>query len=117
MTRTPQEIIADHGMALAKLDLAEILKDYRADSVVLTSQGVLEGLAGVEAFYRQALDMLPKAEFSVVSITYGADAALMHWTAFSVAGEIKDGVDSFVFEDGAIRLQTVSFTFEPLNSL
>src|SRR3954468_12489820 len=115
MTRTPQEIIADHGAAVAKLDLSAILKDYREDSVILTSQGALEGLAGVESFYKQALGMLPEAEFSVVSVTYGADAALMLWSAFFVAGEIKDGVDTFVFDQGAIRLQTISFTFEPLN--
>ena len=117
MTRTPQEIIADHGAALTTLDLSGILKDYRDDSVILTSQGALEGLAGVETFYTQALEMLPEVKFSVVSVTYGADAALMLWTAVSIAGEIKDGVDTFVFDHGAIRLQTISFTFEPLNNL
>ena len=37
MTRTPQEVFAHHGKALAAGDLDEIVVDYTDDSVVITS--------------------------------------------------------------------------------
>ena len=34
------------------------------------------------------------------------------WTAESPAGRIDDGVDTFVCEDGLIKLQSASFTVQ-----
>ena len=55
MSRSPQEVFSDHLAALAKRAVPMILEDYADDARILTPQGALEGLAGVEAFYTQAL--------------------------------------------------------------
>ena len=114
MTRSPQEILTDHLAAVASEDMAAILKDYREDAVVLTAQGALVGLPGVELIFTQALEMLPKPEFNVKSITSHEGALLLQWALTSPGGRVNDGVDTFVFEGDAIRLQTISFTVEPL---
>jgi hypothetical protein len=39
---------------------------------------------------------------------------LVEWSAIGSQARITDGVDTFVFRDGEIRVQTVHFTLEPL---
>ena len=113
MTRTTEEVFDDHLKALQRRDVAAIVIDYTDDVLVLTSQGVLKGRTGVEAFYRQGFDALPDVEFQIGSRIFGGDALLVCWTATASAGRVDDGVDTFVFVDGMIRLQSSSFTIEP----
>ena len=113
MTRSPQEVFADHLTALAKRDVPLILKDFASDAILISPQGALEGLAGVEAFYSQALGGLPDVEFTITSSVFGGDALLARWTATATAGNVNDGVDTFVFADGKITLQSSWFTIEP----
>lgn len=117
MTRSPQEVFTAHKTALAQRDAVAILQDYREDAVLLTAQGAMEGRSGVETFYTQALAALPHLEINYTSAVYAGDALLVQWTASSTAGRITDGVDTFIFADGAIRLQTSAFTIEPMASL
>ena len=52
-------------------------------------------------------------EFTITSRVFGGDALLVRWTATASAGEVDDGVDTFVFADGKITLQSSWFTIEP----
>jgi ketosteroid isomerase-like protein len=113
MTRSPQEVFADHLAALAVRDVTAIGKDYAEDALFLTAQGAITGRDGVEAFFRQALEMLPDVEFQVGPTVFGGDSLLVWWTATATAGHVDDGVDTLTFSDGSIRLQSSSFTIEP----
>jgi ketosteroid isomerase-like protein len=113
MTRTPQEVISDHLASLAKHDVSLIVQDYADDAVLITPRGAVNGLAGVEAFYTQALGGLPDLDVTVTSSVFGGDALLARWTARASAGKVNDGVDTFVFSDGKIKLQSSWFTIEP----
>ena len=112
MTVTPQDALAAHFAAVAAGDMNGLLDGYAEDAVVLTSQGPLEGRGGVQTFFTNALAALPGAQFSLKNGAYSADAALVHWSADSPAGRIEDGVDTFVFRDGKIRLHSVHFTVQ-----
>ncbi len=61
MTRTPQEVFAHHGPALAAEDIDEIAADFADDAVVITPAGVNRGKDGVRAAFRQLLADLPHA--------------------------------------------------------
>ena len=113
MKRSPQEVFADHLAALALRDVTAIGEDYAEDAQLLTSQGAVEGRAGVEQFFRQALEMLPDVEFRIGPKVFGGDALLVWWTATATAGHVDDGVDTLRFSDGLIRLQASSFTIKP----
>jgi hypothetical protein len=113
MTRSPEEVFADHLAALALRDVGAIGRDYAEDATLLTSQGAVMGRGGVEEFYRQALEMLPDVEFQIGPKVFGGDALLVWWTATATAGHIDDGVDTLRFSDGSIRLQASSFTITP----
>ena len=113
MTRTPQEVFSDHLASLAKRDVSLILQDFADGAILISPNGALEGLAGVEAFYTQALGGLPDIDFTISSTVFGGDALLVRWTGKASAGRVDDGVDTFVFSDGKITLQSSWFTIEP----
>jgi hypothetical protein len=43
---------------------------------------------------------------------YENDILLLEWTADSAKTKIDDGIDTFVFKDGSIRVQTVRYTLQ-----
>ena len=45
---------------------------------------------------------------------YADDALFITWSATSAKARVTDGVDTFVFRDGLIRVQTVRCTVEPV---
>jgi ketosteroid isomerase-like protein len=112
MTGSLEDAFRDHGRAVNSGDLQAILSDYADDAVILTAQGPLEGKAGVETFLAQALSLLPQVQVSARQTVISGNALLVWWSAESPAGRIDDGVDSFVYENGLIKLQSASFTVQ-----
>jgi ketosteroid isomerase-like protein len=113
MTRTPQDVFAAHESALAAGDIDRILEDYSDDAVLVTADGALHGPGAIRDWYAGALGALPDAEFTMGTTVFAEDALLLLWTVSSPKGRIDDGVDTFVFSAGKIRLHTVSFHVEP----
>jgi len=113
MTRSPQEILSAHFLAVKAGDIPGLIKDYDEDAILITPSGVMEGRANLEQAFHQLMATLPNAELTATSTTFGGDGVLLLWTATSPAGTISDGVDTFVFADDVIKLQTSSFTFVP----
>jgi ketosteroid isomerase-like protein len=91
MTRTPEEVFAHHAEALGAGDLDEIVADYADDAVFITSRGVLRGKEGVRSGFTQLLSDLPNASWALKT-------------------HADDGVDTFVFRDGLIRVQTARYS-------
>jgi hypothetical protein len=79
----------------------------------MTADGAFEGRDAIGAFFSGALGALPEAKFSFGTAVFAGDALLLRWSASSPKGRIDDGVDTFVFADGKIRLQTASFSVSP----
>ena len=74
--------------------------------MLLTSRGAIESRSGIEGFFSQTLAALPQVELNATSAVFGGNALLLNWTASSPAARINDGVDTFVFADGLIQMQT-----------
>ena len=110
MTRTPQEVFAHHGQALAAGDIDEIVADYADDAVVITSAGVERGKDGVRQFFAKLLDDLPNAAWNLKTQVLEGDVLFLEWAADSAVVRVDDGVDTFVFRDGMICAQTVRYT-------
>ncbi len=113
MTRTPQEVFAHHGQALAAGDLEEIVADYADDSVVITSAGVARGRDEIRQVFVKLLDELPGADWDLKSLIFDGDVLFLEWVADSAVNRADDGVDTFVFRDGMIWAQTVRYTPRP----
>ncbi|MGZ4524885.1 MAG: nuclear transport factor 2 family protein [Mycobacterium sp.] len=113
MTRSPQEVFAHHGKALAAADLDEIVVDYADDAVLITAAGVARGRDGVREAFAKLLDDLPNADWDLKNLIFDGDLLFLEWTADSALNRVDDGVDTFVFRDGLIWAQTVRYTPTP----
>jgi ketosteroid isomerase-like protein len=112
MTRTPQEVMSHHSQALAAQDLNEIVADFADDAVVITPAGAKRGKDGVREAFAELIADLPDATFTAKSQFFGNDVLLLAWTADATGSRADDGVDTFVFQDGMIRAQTVYYTLQ-----
>ena len=110
MARTPQEVFEHHGEALMAGDLDGIVSDYAEDAVFITPEGVLRGKEGVRQGFVTLLDDLPSAEWQLPTMLFEDDILLLEWSAESARTKADDGIDTFVFRDGLIRVQTVRYT-------
>ena len=117
MTRSPDDVLQDHVRAVNSGDMQAIVADYADHAQVLTAQGALKGKPGVEAFFTQALSLLPGVQVAVEQTVTGENCLLVWWSADSSAGRIDDGIDTFVIEGGLITLQTPTFTIQPQRQL
>lgn len=112
MTRTPQEIFQHHAGALIAGDIDEIVADYTADALFITPGGVLRGKEGVRQGFTALLTDLPSAAWEVPTQIFEGDVLFIEWNAVSEATRAVDGIDTFVFGDDGIRVQTVRYTLE-----
>ena len=112
MTRTPQEVFQHHVQTLGAGDLDGIVADYTDDAVFITPAGVKRGKDGVREGFTQLLADVPNADWTVPTQIYDGDALFIEWTATSAATKVEDGIDTFIFRDGMIRLQTVRYTVQ-----
>ena len=69
------------------------------------------GLAvGVRKVFVKLLDDLPDAAWDLKTQILDGDVLFLEWAAESAVNRVDDGVDTFVFRDGMIWLQTVRYT-------
>lgn len=108
--RTPQEVFAHHGEVLAAADLEGIVGDYADDALLVTPDGVLRGREGVREGFAKLLAELPGASWDLATQVFAEDILLLEWKAEAERARVEDGVDTFVFRDGLIRVQTVRYT-------
>ena len=115
MTRTPEEVFAHHAQALGAGDLDGIVEDYADDAVFITPAGVKRGKDGVREAFTQLLADVPNAAWELKTLIYEGDVLFLEWAAVSSATKAEDGIDTFIFRDGLIRLQTVRYTVQYTN--
>jgi ketosteroid isomerase-like protein len=112
MTRTPQEVFQHHAQALGAGDLDEIVADYADTAVFITPAGVKRGKDGVREGFTQLLADVPNAAWDLKTLIYEGDALFLEWAATAATTKVEDGIDTFIFSDGLIRLQTVRYTLQ-----
>jgi methionyl-tRNA synthetase len=92
--------------------LRAVIADYSEDAFFMTRAGVLRGKAGIRQAFTKLLSDVPKAKWNLKTQLYENDILLLEWTADSARTKIDDGIDTFVFKDGFIRVQTVRYTLQ-----
>ena len=112
MTRTPQEVFSHHAQALGAGDLDGIVADYADDAAFITPAGVKRGKDGIREAFAQLLADVPDAAWELKTQIYQGDVLFLEWAATSAATKVEDGIDTFVFGDGLIRVQTVRYTLQ-----
>ena len=93
-------------------DLDGILADYTDSSILVNPSGVLRGKTATRGFFADLLAALYQTKWDVKT-TYVEDILFLEWTADSTKASVSDGVDTFIFKDGMIHIQTVRDTIGP----
>jgi hypothetical protein len=112
MARTPEEVFQHHAQALGDGDLDEIVADYADNAVLISPAGVRRGKDGIRAGFVQLLADIPHAKWDLKTQIYENDILFLEWAADSAATLVEDGIDTFVFSDGLIRVQTVRYSVQ-----
>src|SRR2546421_9967920 len=116
MGRTPQECFENHLQALHSGDVEKIAADYTDDAIHITHGVVRRGKDGVEDAFAQLLSTLSAAgEIKALEIpirAYGDDILFIEWSA-DFGHKRCDGIDTFVFQEGLIRVQTLHYKIKP----
>ena len=110
MARSPQEVFQHHAEAPGAGDLGGIVEDYSDDAVLITPDGIKRGKDGIREAFTKMLADVPNADWALPTQIYDGDVLFLEWTAKAAATKVEDGIDTFIFRDGQIRLQTVRYT-------
>jgi hypothetical protein len=113
-TRSPREVFNHHVEALGAEDLDEIVADYSDDAIFITPAGVLRGKDGIRQAFTKLLGEVPQATWDLKTTLYEDDILFLEWGAEGGGNRIEDGIDTFVFRDGLIRVQTVRYSLQPV---
>ena len=112
MARSAQEAFETHLESLGTGDLDKIAADYSDDCIQISNRQTRRGKDGVkEAFAQIFSDLAAAGEIKGLEVpvrVYEDDVLYIEWWAD--LGDMRcDGVDTFIFQDGLIRVQTVKY--------
>jgi len=109
--RTPEGVCEHHAEALADGEIWGIVTDYSDDAIFISPDGILRGKHGVRQAFAKLLGDVPKAQWEFKTV-FADDTLLLEWSAESAHARVHDGVSTFVFHEGLIRVQTVRYTLQ-----
>ena len=112
MSRTPEEIFAHHGQALGAEHLEDIVADYAEDAILVVQKKVYRGRDGARQVFTQLLNDVPQAQWELETVL-ADDVLYLEWKATGGGRKSDDAIDTFIFADGMIRVQTVFYTVKP----
>jgi hypothetical protein len=121
-SRSAREVLDDHlNLANAWVDvpLEEVLEEdlrrnVSKDIVILINRGTFRGYEGVRVLAQMLAEELPEhAAFEYTYVAAEGSVGLLEWTYEDSTVQVRDGVDSYVIENGKIVAQTIHYTLEP----
>jgi ketosteroid isomerase-like protein len=112
MTRTPEEVFDHHCQALGAEDLEDIVADYTDDAILVAQKKVYRGKDGARQVFTQLLSDVPQAQWELDTV-FADDVLYLEWKATGGGRTVQDGIDTFIFRDGLIRVQTIVYTVQP----
>ncbi len=86
-----------------------MLKDFDESSVLITLDRTYRGRNEIGDFYAWLMASLPNAVWTAKRV-FEHNTLLVQWTAKSDRFTVNDGIDTFIFRDGMISVQTVRAT-------
>ena len=109
--RNPEQVFAHHGQSLGAENLEEIISYYSDDAILIVQGKVFRGHDGAREVFTQLLSDVPQASWDLDTV-FAGDVLYLEWKARGGGRHVDDGIDTFVFQDGRIRIQTVRYTVQ-----
>ncbi len=109
--RSASEVFEDHLILAQEGRLEEDLRRNCAEDIVLlTNYGTFRGHDGVREAAGLLNRQLPGGNFGYEVKLCHDNMCFLHWTGDSKDSNVADGADSFLIEDGKIKIQTIFYT-------
>lgn len=113
--RSTQEVFDDHLRLAHEHRFEEDLeRNVSPNCTILERRGVFHGREGARHLAHLLEQELPGAPYVYTLRLVAGRIALLEWTAEAEKARVRDGVDSFVIEEGWIVGQTIRYTVEPV---
>lgn len=109
--RTKEEVLKNH-LELSKKGSIEddLQKNFSKSLILLTTDGIYKGHAGLKELNKMLIRDFPEAEFNYTNFLFEDEIAFLEWTANSDNSQIDDGADSYIVRNGLIIAQTIHYT-------
>lgn len=108
-------VFADHlRHALEEEPCMDFCSRFAEDCIVVTSFGTFHGRDGVQMAAELLEQALPNARYHYEDRVHQGELCLLGWTAEADGARVDDGADSFLIQDGAIKVMTIHYTARPL---
>lgn len=110
MSRSTREVFEDHLKLRVDGDLeTDLQRNYSDDVILLTENSNAKGHDAIRMSARRLAEQLPNGSFDFLSKQVNGPYALLIWCANSDRFDVTGGADSFLIEDGKIKLQTIHY--------
>lgn len=110
-----QAVFQDHlRQALQDVPYSDICSLFSEDCVLVTCFGTFHGHDGVRRVAFMLEEQLPNARYEYEERIHQGELCFLGWSAEADCGRVDDGADSFLIQDGTIRVMTISYTKTPL---
>ncbi len=111
-----QKVLEHHLTAFGENNLSSILADYSEESILVSPDSTYKGLQQIEAFFASILPSFPSEETTseIDRMVIDNELAYVVWHAKSPTVEVPFGTDTFIIEDGKIKLQTFAGIINPI---
>lgn len=108
--RSTEDVFEDHLRLRLEGQLEDDLaRNYAPDVVLLTVNSNACGHEAIRMSAARLAEQIPDAAFEFTARQVAGRFALLIWKATSPKQDAVEGSDSFVIEDGLIRLQTIHY--------
>lgn len=109
--RSAEAVFEDHLKLAIERDMeAELSRNNAEEIVLLTNFGVFHGHQGVREAAELLEKELPNGTFNYKVKLCHDNICYLHWTGDSEEASIEDGADSYLIENGRIKIQTIYYT-------
>jgi len=113
--RSTAEVLDHHRKCFADRDLDGLLADYSADAVFFSSEGALRGPNAIKPVFERLFAEFAKPGASVArkQLLIEGEYAYTVWTSETADNSYELASDTFVIQNGSIRLQAFTAKVKP----
>jgi hypothetical protein len=111
-----QKVLDHHLESFGQNDLEAVVSDYTEESIIITPDSTYKGLEQISSFFTGLFPSFPtdSTEISMKSIFVENEVAYIVWDCTTPTLEVPFGTDTFIIEDGKIRIQTFAAVINPV---
>lgn len=112
--RTTEAVFADHLELAQRGDReTDIVRNFAADCVLLTSYGTFTGHMGVRDAAALLERQLGRTRYTYRTRLCHGEVAFLEWSAESDRASVRNGADTFLIRGGLVRTATIHYTVTP----